>query len=115
MYAFAKCTSASVNMSDCLTLREVSAGYGETIVLEGISLDVVDGSTLAVLGRNGVGKTTLLATMAGHTTLHAGRIGFREQSIERLRPFQRARLGIGYVPQEREIFTSLNVDENLSV
>jgi branched-chain amino acid transport system ATP-binding protein len=102
-------------MSDCLNLRDVSAGYGETVVLEGISLDVADGGTLAVLGRNGVGKTTLLATMVGHTTLHAGRIEFRVQSIERLRPFQRARLGIGYVPQEREIFASLNVDENLSV
>jgi branched-chain amino acid transport system ATP-binding protein len=102
-------------MSDCLNLRDVSAGYGETVVLEGISLDVADGGTLAVLGRNGVGKTTLLATMVGHTTLHAGRIEFRVQSIERLRPFQRARLGIGYVPQEREIFASLNVNENLSV
>ena len=102
-------------MSDFLRLRDVSAGYGETVVLEGISLDVADGGTLAVLGRNGVGKTTLLATMVGHTTLHAGRMDFREQSIERLRPFQRARLGIGYVPQEREIFASLNVDENLSV
>jgi branched-chain amino acid transport system ATP-binding protein len=115
MHVSAKCTSASVNMSDCLNLRDVSAGYGETVVLEGISLDVAEGGTLAVLGRNGVGKTTLLATMVGHTTLHAGRIEFREQSIERLRPFQRARLGIGYVPQEREIFASLNVDENLSV
>jgi branched-chain amino acid transport system ATP-binding protein len=102
-------------MSDCLKLRDVSAGYGETVVLEHISLDVADGGTLAVLGRNGVGKTTLLATMVGHTTLHAGHIDFRDQSIERLRPFQRARLGIGYVPQEREIFASLNVDENLSV
>ena len=115
MHAYAKCISANVSMSDCLNLRDVSAGYGETVVLEGISLDVTDGGTLAVLGRNGVGKTTLLATMVGHTTLHAGRIDFREQSIERLRPFQRARLGIGYVPQEREIFASLNVDENLSV
>jgi branched-chain amino acid transport system ATP-binding protein len=115
MHVSAKCTSASVNMSDCLNLHDVSAGYGETVVLEGISLDVAEGGTLAVLGRNGVGKTTLLATMVGHTTLHAGRIEFREQSIERLRPFQRARLGIGYVPQEREIFASLNVDENLSV
>ena len=71
------------------------------------------GGTLAVLGRNGVGKTTLLATILGHTTLHAGSIAFRGQPIERLRPFQRARLGIGYVPQEREIFPSLNVDEKI--
>jgi len=115
MPVFAKSTWAIVSMSDGLILRDVSAGYGETIVLEGISLDVADGGTLAILGRNGVGKTTLLATMVGHTTLHAGHIEFREQSIEQLQPFQRARLGIGYVPQEREIFASLNVDENLSV
>jgi branched-chain amino acid transport system ATP-binding protein len=102
-------------VADCLALREVSAGYGETVVLERISLAIGDGSTLAVLGRNGVGKTTLLATVLGHTTLRAGHIVFRDQPIERLRPFQRARLGIGYVPQEREIFPSLNVDENLGV
>jgi branched-chain amino acid transport system ATP-binding protein len=102
-------------MADSLALHDVSAGYGETVVLEGVSLGVAAGGTLAVLGRNGVGKTTLLATVLGHTTLHAGRIAFRGQPICRLRPFQRVRLGIGYVPQEREIFPSLNVDENLSV
>ena len=102
-------------MADCLTLHEVSAGYGETVVLDGLSLTLGEGDTLSVLGRNGVGKTTLLASILGHTTLHAGRIAFRGQPIERLRPFQRARLGIGYVPQEREIFPSLNVDENLTV
>ncbi|HME24170.1 MAG TPA: ABC transporter ATP-binding protein [Acetobacteraceae bacterium] len=102
-------------MADCLTLHEVSAGYGETVVLERVSLSVAEGATLAVLGRNGVGKTTLLASVLGHTTLHAGRIAFRGKAVERLRPFQRARLGIGYVPQEREIFPSLSVDENLGV
>jgi branched-chain amino acid transport system ATP-binding protein len=102
-------------MADGLALHDVFAGYGETVVLEGVSLGVAAGGTLAVLGRNGVGKTTLLATVLGHTTLHAGRIAFRGQPICRLRPFRRARLGIGYVPQEREIFPSLNVDENLSV
>jgi branched-chain amino acid transport system ATP-binding protein len=102
-------------MPDCLALHDISAGYGETVVLEGISLALTEGGTLSVLGRNGVGKTTLLATVLGHTALHAGRIAFRGQAIERLRPFQRARLGIGYVPQEREIFPSLNVDENLAV
>jgi branched-chain amino acid transport system ATP-binding protein len=102
-------------MADCLALHDVSAGYGETVVLEHVSLGVTEGGTLAVLGRNGVGKTTLLATVMGHTTLHAGGIAFRGQPIEHLRPFQRARLGIGYVPQEREIFPSLNVDENLGV
>jgi len=102
-------------MPDCLVLRDVSAGYGETMVLDNLALGVAEGDTLAVLGRNGVGKTTLLATVLGHTTLHSGRIAFRGQPIERLRPFRRARLGIGYVPQEREIFPSLTVDENLGV
>jgi branched-chain amino acid transport system ATP-binding protein len=102
-------------MADCLALHDVSAGYGETVVLENLTLGVAEGDTLAVLGRNGVGKTTLLATVLGHTTLHFGRIAFRGQPIERLRPFRRARLGIGYVPQEREIFPSLTVDENLGV
>jgi branched-chain amino acid transport system ATP-binding protein len=102
-------------MSDWLALHGVSSGYGETVVLDGISLSLQEGDALSVLGRNGVGKTTLLASLIGHTTLHAGRIVFRNQAIERLRPFRRARLGIGYVPQEREIFPSLTVDENLSV
>jgi len=102
-------------MVDGLELHDISAGYGETVVLEGVSLAVEASGTLSVLGRNGVGKTTLLATMLGHTTLHAGWIAFRGHAIERLRPFQRARLGIGYVPQEREIFPSLTVDENLAV
>ena len=115
MRACARSISASASMADCLALHDVSAGYGETVVLDGVSLALPEGGTLAVLGRNGVGKTTLLATVLGHTTLHAGRIAFRGQSIERLRPFQRARLGIGYVPQEREIFPSLTVDENLTV
>jgi branched-chain amino acid transport system ATP-binding protein len=102
-------------MSDCLILHAVSAGYGDTIVLESVSLALPEGSLLSILGRNGVGKTTLLASVLGHTDLHSGRIAFRGQPIERLRPFQRARLGIGYVPQEREIFPSLTVEENLSV
>jgi branched-chain amino acid transport system ATP-binding protein len=70
---------------------------------------------MAVLGRNGVGKSTLLATVLGHATLHSGQIAFRGEPIEHHRPFQRARLGIGYVPQEREIFASLTVEENLNV
>jgi branched-chain amino acid transport system ATP-binding protein len=102
-------------MSDCLALHGVSSGYGETVVLDGLSLALQEGGAVSVLGRNGVGKTTLLASVLGHTTLHAGQIVFRDQQIERLRPFRRARLGIGYVPQEREIFPSLDVDENLSV
>jgi len=98
-----------------LVLTEVSAGYGETVVLEGISLAVLPGQTLAVLGRNGVGKTTLLATIMGHTRLHGGGIRFAGGEIATLPPYRRARLGIGFVPQEREIFPSLTVEENLTV
>jgi branched-chain amino acid transport system ATP-binding protein len=98
-----------------LVLDGVSAGYGDTIVLEGIALDLPPGETLAVLGRNGVGKTTLLATIMGHTRLRAGTIRFAGIEIATLPPFRRARLGIGLVPQEREIFPSLTVAENLLV
>ena len=99
----------------CLSLHAVTAGYGETVVLDDVSLTLPTGGTLSILGRNGVGKTTLLASVLGHTTLHGGQIAFNGERIERLRSFRRARLGIGYVPQEREIFPSLNVLENLLV
>ena len=98
-----------------LSLDGVKAGYGETIVLEGISLDLAPGGTLAVLGRNGVGKTTLLATIMGHTALHAGHVRFAGSDVSALPAYRRARLGIGFVPQEREIFPSLTVEENLAV
>jgi branched-chain amino acid transport system ATP-binding protein len=98
-----------------LVLAGVSAGYGETIVLEEITLDLPPGGTLTLLGRNGVGKTTLLATIMGHTRLRAGTIRFAGREISALAPFRRARLGIGFVPQEREIFPSLTVTENLLV
>jgi branched-chain amino acid transport system ATP-binding protein len=98
-----------------LVLEGVSAGYGETVVLEGIALELAPGGTLTVLGRNGVGKTTLLATIMGHTRLRGGVIRFADKEITRLPPYRRARLGIGFVPQEREIFPSLTVEENLAV
>jgi branched-chain amino acid transport system ATP-binding protein len=98
-----------------LVLDGVSAGYGDTVVLEGISLDLSPGQTLAVLGRNGVGKTTLLATIMGHTRLRAGAIRFGGREISALPPYRRARLGIGFVPQERDVFPSLTVEENLTV
>ena len=98
-----------------LSLDGVEAGYGETVVLEKISLSLSPGGTLAVLGRNGVGKTTLLATIMGHTALHAGHIRFAGRDVSTLPPYRRARLGIGLVPQEREIFPSLTVEENLLV
>jgi len=98
-----------------LILEGVSAGYGDTVVLDGISLRLSPGQTLAVLGRNGVGKTTLLATIMGHTRLLGGGIRFAGKEIAALPPYRRARLGIGFVPQEREIFPSLTVEENLTV
>jgi branched-chain amino acid transport system ATP-binding protein len=103
-------------MSDSLLeLDGVGAGYGETVVLEGISFGLGAGETIAMLGRNGVGKTTLLATIMGHTNLRAGQIRFAGSDIAALPPYRRARLGIGYVPQEREIFPSLSVEDNLMV
>ena len=102
-------------MSDGLVLDGVEAGYGETVVLEGISLDLPPGGSLALLGRNGVGKTTLLATVMGHCVLRAGHIRFAGQEVSGLPPHRRVRLGIGLVPQEREIFASLTVEENLTV
>jgi branched-chain amino acid transport system ATP-binding protein len=98
-----------------LVLEKVSAGYGETVVIEEISLELQSAMTLAVLGRNGVGKTTLLATIMGHTRLRAGSIRFKGREISQMPTHRRARLGIGFVPQEREIFPSLTVEENLTV
>jgi branched-chain amino acid transport system ATP-binding protein len=102
-------------VSDGLVLDGVEAGYGETVVLEGISLDLPAGGSLAVLGRNGVGKTTLLATIMGHCGLRAGEIRFAGQLVSGVPPHRRVSLGIGLVPQEREIFPSLTVEENLLV
>ncbi|MFN0299353.1 MAG: ABC transporter ATP-binding protein [Burkholderiales bacterium] len=102
-------------MSSVLEVADLRAGYGATVVLEDVSLILEERATIAVLGRNGVGKTTFLATLMGHTTQHAGKIVFRGRELNRLPPYERARLGIGYVPQAREIFPSLTVEENLTV
>jgi branched-chain amino acid transport system ATP-binding protein len=102
-------------MPDALRLRDVRAGYGETVVLEDIALDLPERGALAVLGRNGVGKTTLLSTIMGHTTFHAGSIEVQGRPVERLPVYERCRVGIGLVPQAREIFPSLTVHENLVV
>jgi branched-chain amino acid transport system ATP-binding protein len=85
------------------------------VILEDVALELPARGSLAVLGRNGVGKTTLLATIMGHTTLHAGRIVFDNEQIDSKPVYARSRAGIGYVPQEREIFPSLSVEENLTV
>jgi branched-chain amino acid transport system ATP-binding protein len=98
-----------------LSVSGLRAGYGATVVLENINLALPDRQALAILGRNGVGKTTLLATLMGRSTLHSGTIELGGQRIERLPIFERARLGLGYVPQTAEIFRSLTVEENLTV
>jgi branched-chain amino acid transport system ATP-binding protein len=98
-----------------LKLASVRAGYGETVVLEDIGFSLPERGSLAVLGRNGVGKTTLLSTLIGHTTFHSGSIEYRGRPIAHLPVYERSRLGIGYVPQGREIFPSLSVEENLTV
>jgi branched-chain amino acid transport system ATP-binding protein len=98
-----------------LELRDVRAGYGEAVVLDGVSLEVDERGSLAVLGRNGVGKSTLLLTIMGYTNLKKGSVHWRGEDISRLPPHRRARLGIGWVAQEREIFPSLSVQENLTV
>jgi branched-chain amino acid transport system ATP-binding protein len=102
-------------MASALELRHVSAGYGETVVLEDINLALAPGESISVIGRNGVGKTTLLATVMGHTTLHKGAVMLGGESLNRMPVFRRALNGIGFVPQEREIFPSLSVRENLEV
>jgi branched-chain amino acid transport system ATP-binding protein len=102
-------------VAEALSLRHVSAGYGETVVLEDINLALAQGESLSVIGRNGVGKTTLLATVMGHTTLHRGAVTFGGERLDRVPVFRRARRGIGWVPQEREIFPSLSVRENLTI
>ncbi|VCU68192.1 High-affinity branched-chain amino acid transport ATP-binding protein LivF [Pigmentiphaga humi] len=101
-------------MADLLKLEGIVAGYGEARVLMGVDLTLGEGQALALLGRNGTGKTTLINTIVGHTRRFAGRIELAGRDITGLRPDQRALAGIGWVPQERNIFKSLTVEENLT-
>lgn len=98
-----------------LKLLDVSAGYGDTVVLEEINLELGEGECLSILGRNGVGKSTLLETVMGHTALHRGEIHLLGCAISNNSVHRRVAAGLGYVPQEREIFPSLTVIENLEV
>jgi branched-chain amino acid transport system ATP-binding protein len=98
-----------------LVMKDVRAGYGEAVVLNNVSLEVADRGSLALLGRNGVGKSTLLLTIMGFTNITRGTILWKGQDITRMPPHKRARAGIGWVAQEREIFPSLSVEENLTV
>jgi branched-chain amino acid transport system ATP-binding protein len=100
---------------NALELDAVFAGYGETVVIEDIRLALAEGATLSIIGRNGVGKSTLLATIMGHTNLHGGSVLLEGQDISALPIYRRVDAGLGYVPQEREIFPSLTVKENLDV
>jgi branched-chain amino acid transport system ATP-binding protein len=101
-------------MSELLSLEKLSTGYGEATVLQQVSLALEEGSSLALLGRNGMGKSTLLASIIGVTRWLGGSIRFGGREITRLPPEQRALAGIGWVPQERNIFRSLTVEENLT-
>ena len=98
-----------------LALDDVRAGYGDAVVLDGITLTLAEGRSLALLGRNGVGKTTLLLTIMGFTRVSRGAVVWRGRDITRLAPHWRARHGLGWVAQERDIFPSLSVEENLVV
>jgi branched-chain amino acid transport system ATP-binding protein len=107
---------AERNMAEpLLALRDIRAGYGDATVLDGISFGLAEHGSLAVLGRNGVGKSTLLLTIMGYTDVRRGRIVWRGRDITWLAPHRRARDRLGWVAQEREIFPSLTVEENLTV
>jgi branched-chain amino acid transport system ATP-binding protein len=101
-------------MAELLRIEALSAGYGEAVVLNNISLSLNEGQTLALLGRNGTGKTTLINTLAGATRQHGGSITLNGLALHTMPSHERAAAGIGWVPQERNIFKSLSVEENLS-
>ncbi len=98
-----------------LKLENVTAGYGDAVVLHNVSLELPENGSLALLGRNGVGKSTLLLTIMGYTQMRSGRVLWRGQDVSKVPPHKRATMGFGWVAQEREIFPSLTVEENLTV
>lgn len=102
-------------MAELLTVEKLWAGYGEAVVLEDIAFSLREGDSLALLGRNGVGKTTLLSTLMGAARHRSGTIQFAGRDLSKVPAHARARLGLGWVPQERDIFPSLSVEENLTV
>jgi branched-chain amino acid transport system ATP-binding protein len=101
-------------MPELLSVTEVTAGYGDGVVLDNISFSLDAGDSLALLGRNGVGKSTLLVTLMGFTRLHKGRLAWCGQDLDGMAPFRRAHAGLGWVPQERFMFPSLSVEEHLT-
>ncbi|MGH8852597.1 MAG: ABC transporter ATP-binding protein [Casimicrobiaceae bacterium] len=102
-------------MASLLVVERVTAGYGDSVILEDVSLELDEAGTLALLGRNGVGKTTLLMTLMGLTRVKRGKVVWRGANVTRLPTFRRARAGFGWVPQERLVFPSLTVEEHLTV
>jgi branched-chain amino acid transport system ATP-binding protein len=100
-------------MAELLRVEDLSAGYGDAQVLDRVSLTMHEGDSVALLGRNGMGKTTLLTTLMGFTRVFSGAIAWRGASFARVPPFRRARAGLGWVPQERHVFASLTVEEHL--
>lgn len=102
-------------MPELLAFDRVSAGYGESIVLEDVSFSMEEGASLALLGRNGVGKTSLLVTLMGLTRMHKGAVRWGGKDLARMPTHQRSRSGLGWVPQERHMFPSLTVEEHLTV
>ena len=101
-------------MTDLLRVEGIRAGYGDAVVLDGIDLSLAAGDSLALLGRNGVGKTTLLATLMGATRLRGGTLSWQGRDLAKMPSHRRARAGLGWVPQERWIFPSLTVEEHLT-
>jgi branched-chain amino acid transport system ATP-binding protein len=102
------------SIPDLLAIEKLCAGYGEAVVLSDVSLSLREGEAVALLGRNGMGKTTLINTIVGVTKYLSGTIALDGADITKLRPDQRAHIGVGWVPQERNIFKSLTVQENLT-
>jgi len=98
-----------------LVVKELNQYYGGSHILRNVSFEVPAGKVTALLGRNGVGKSTLLKTLMGLLPARSGEILFEDQSLTRARPYERARAGLGYVPQGREIFPRLSVEENLLI
>ncbi|URN96373.1 MAG: urea ABC transporter ATP-binding subunit UrtE [Candidatus Pristimantibacillus lignocellulolyticus] len=96
-----------------LSVKQIESGYGESIILRDVSIEVKPGQVVCIMGRNGVGKSTLTKTIMGALKSRTGSISYNNQDITKLPPYERSRLGIGYVPQGREIFAQLTVQENL--
>jgi len=101
-------------MAELLAVERVSAGYGDSVILDDVSLAMQEGDSLALLGRNGVGKTTLLVTLMGFTRVRTGALRWRGRNLASLPTFRRAHAGLGWVPQERFVFPSLTVEEHLT-